>query len=563
MPCLWSTPPRRRFRSRARPDDGSARRLGAALPGCAVLLLLCSALRAEVYQYAAPVRTVDGKDATAFLWVPPEADRLRGALVGGQILMEQPFACDPQIRKACAEEKLAIVFFSPPIDAVFDYRNRNSGGLLEKALDDLAELSGYRELAKAPLFPFGHSVSSLFATRVVYWSPGRCFGALPFKGGLPSSDDPNATLAGVPILVIKGQFEEFGPGPSGVLRDFEDREAAWKGMREIIAGLREKDERHLIAYLVEPGASHFAWSERTAPYAARFIRMCARQRIPDWPADAAGPVRCNAVDPATGARTSAAVGQEALAATAGEFTGDRKRNFWHFDAELAKRADTLHEGLAGKRPQFVTFADAGTGRPVFVGHDLRLKLSPTWVGPDTFKVAGVFLDKAPDKYPQVEGQVGHAAGAVTFRLFAGTAVQTAADTFRVAPDGRGRIRAEVLAFHPGDATYRYAEQQGRVTVPDKLMSGRGQKITFPPVETMQAGGAGVKLAATSDAGLPVRYYVESGPAVVEGDMLKPAEIPARAKWPMRISVVAYQYGSAIEPLVQSAESARQVIRLEP
>lgn len=558
-----SAPLQRRFGCRGRAERDPKRRYSSALQNGAILLLFCSTLHAEVYQFAVAAKTVDGKDTTAFLWVPPEADRLRGVLIGGQILMEQPFAADPLIRKACADGKLAIVFFSPPLDAVFDYKGKNSGAPLQKALDDLAELSGYKELANAPLFPFGHSVSSIFATRVVYWSPERCFGALPFKGGLPASDDPQASLAGVPILVIKGQFEEFGPGPSGVLRDFEDRETAWKGMREIIAGLREKDEKHLIAYLVDPGASHFTWSERTAPYAARFIRMCAQQRIPDWPVDATEPVKCKAVDPASGARSSASMAQDALAAPAAEFKGDKRRSFWHFDLELAKMADALHEGLVGKKPQFVTFADVATGKPIFVGHDLRLKLSPKWVGPDTFKVAGMFLDRPPDKYPKAEGPVGHAEGAVQFRLYAGTAEQTSADTFRVTPDGRGRIRAEVLAFHPGDATFRYAEQQGRVTIPDKLTQGRDPKITFPPVEPMKAGSAGVKLAATSDVGLPVRYYVESGPAVIEGDMLKLAEMPKRAKWPLRIAVVAYQYGSAVEPLTKSAEPEKQVVLVEP
>jgi hypothetical protein len=526
------------------------------------LILLGASLRAEVYQFAVPAKSADGKETTAFLWVPPEADRLRGALVGGYTLMEPSFARDPRIRQACAEEKLAIVLFSPPLDAVFDCKGKDSGALLQKALNDLAEVSGYRELSKAPLFPFGHSVSSIFATRVVCWNPSRCFGALSFKGGLPvPSDDPATSIAGVPILVIKGQFEEFGPGPSGVLRDFEDREAAWKGMRNLLAGLREKDERHLLAYLVEPGASHFAWSERTTLYAARFIRRCAQERIPDWPLNVAEPVKCRAVDPAAGALTSIEIGHESQTAPAKEFPGDRKRTFWHLDLELARMADALHTNLSGRKPQFVTFADPASGNPIFVGHDLRLKLNPAWTGPDTFKVAGLFLDKAPDKYPKVEGLIGHADGAVQFRAFAGTVEQTGPDIFRVSPDGRGRVRAEILAFHPGDATYRHAEQQGRVNLPERLAQGREQKIAFPPLGTLKADGAGVRLAAISDAGLPVRYYVESGPAVVEGDVLKLVEVPERAKWPLHITVVAYQYGSAVEPQVKSAEPARQSIEV--
>lgn len=529
-----------------------------------LLGVLTPAVSAQVYQYAVPAQDVAGKEITAYLWVPPEADRVRGVLVGGQTLMEPAFAGDPAIRQACVAEKLAIVYFSPALDAQFEYKTKDSPARLQKALDDLAEASGYREIAVAPLFPFGHSVSSIFASHVVCWNPGRCFGALPFKGGLSlPPDDPQATVAGVPLLVIKGQFEEFGPGPSGALRDFEDRETAWKGMREILLGLRAKDDRNLIAYLVEPGASHFAWSGRLAPHVAAFIREAARQRIPDWPMDAKEPVTCREVEPATGALTSGDIGKETLAARYGEFKGDKARGFWHLNMELAKMADALHADLFTKRPQFVTFADPTNGKPLFVGHDLRLKISPHWIGLDVFRVAGTFLDKAPDKYPKVEGPVGHAEGAVGFRAFGGTVEQTAPNTFRVRPDGRGRIRAEIMAFHPGDATYRYAEQQGRMGLPEQLKQGRLQTITFPPIARLKAGGGPVRLRATSDSGLPVRYYVESGPAAVEGDALRPADWPRRAKGPVKVTVVAYQYGSAVEPFVQSAEPIRQVIAMEP
>ena len=541
--------------------ERTAKRLSALIS--AWLGVLTASVQAQVYQYAVPAKDVGGQEITAFLWVPSKADRLRGALVGGLTLMEPALAGDPLIRQACAAEKLAIVYFSPALDAQFDYKRKDAAALLQKALDDLAEASGYRELAAAPLLPFGHSVSSIFASHMVCWNPGRCFGAVALKGGLSiKPDDPAASLAGVPILVIKGQFEEFGPGPSGVLRDFEDRETSWKGMRDLVLALRAKDERNLLAYLVEPGASHFAWSERLAPYAAAFIREAASRRIPDWSVDANAPVRCREIDPATGALTGADLGKDRSAAPWKQYPGDRGKAFWHLDLDLARVADALHAELAGKRPQFVTFADPRSGKGLFVGHDLRLRLGPNWVGPDTFKVAGTFLDKAPDKYPKVEGPVGHAEGPVRFRAFGGTVEQTGPDTFRVSPDGRGRIRADILAFHPGDATHRYAEQQGRLNLPERLKQGKAQAITFPPVGPLRPDSGPVKLQATSDAGLPVRYYVQSGPAQVEDNTLRLAEWPARAKRPVKITVVAYQYGSAVEPLVQSAEPAKQAVLVE-
>ena len=94
------------------------------------ILLLATAVNGQVFQFAVPARDVKSNDITAYLWVPPDADRLRGVLVGGRTLMEQEFTGDAQIRAACAAEKLAIVYFSPPLDATFSYFENDSGRLL-------------------------------------------------------------------------------------------------------------------------------------------------------------------------------------------------------------------------------------------------------------------------------------------------------------------------------------------------------------------------------------------------------------------------------------------------
>lgn len=547
-----------------------------------------SAAQAEVYQYALPAKSVEGKEITAFLWVPPNADRLRGALVGGQTLIEQTFAADPVIRQACADEKLAIVFFSPPLDALFDYKEKNAGELLQQTLDALALHSGYRELSHAPLFSFGHSVSTIFARNVAFWKPSRVFGVLLFKGGNPSTEE-DGTILGVPVLVIKGQFEEFGPGPSGALREFEDRQVAWQTTHKRLLALRAADDRCLVSLLVDPGGSHFAWSTEMSPVVAMFIRKAAQQRIPEWPVDPKESVVCRDIDPKSGALSHAERGKPPHAAAKYDgYQGEPAKSFWHLDAELARACDAYHANKFDKQPQFVTFADPNSGKPIFVGHDLRLKLNPVWVRADTFKIAGTFLDQAPDKYPKVDGAVGHADGPIQFRKYAGTVEPVDHDAkvknaFRVTLDGRGTVRAELLAYHPGDAKYRYAEQQGRVALPAVLKNGKPQKITFAPLGSMKlestassserpgsprssdaghsATASPIKLSATSDSGLPVRFYVESGPAVIENDMLKLSEVPKLATFPLKINVVAYQYGSAVEPLVQSAEMVRQVVEV--
>ena len=44
--------------------------------------------------------------------------------------------------------------------------------------------------------------------------------------------------------------------------------------------------------------------------------------------------------------------------------------------------------------------------------------------------------------------------------------------------------------------------------------GKLQKITFPPVADMKPSSPPVTLQASADSGLPVEYYILSGPAVV-------------------------------------------------
>ena len=90
-----------------------------------------------------------------------------------------------------------------------------------------------------------------------------------------------------------------------------------------------------------------------------------------------------------------------------------------------------------------------------------------------------------------------------------------------------------------------------------LKEGREQTITFPPIGDLKADGTPVDLRATSDAGLPVEYYVASGPAVIEGGGLKAADIPAKATFPITVKVVACQFGRAVAPQVKTAGSVEQ------
>ena len=65
-----------------------------------------------------------------------------------------------------------------------------------------------------------------------------------------------------------------------------------------------------------------------------------------------------------------------------------------------------------------------------------------------------------------------------------------------------------------------------------------------------------------DSGLPVEYHIAYGPAkIVEGKLVI-ADIPHRAKYPIALRIVAYQFGSGVQPHVQTAEPVEQTLLVE-
>jgi hypothetical protein len=60
----------------------------------------------------------------------------------------------------------------------------------------------------------------------------------------------------------------------------------------------------------------------------------------------------------------------------------------------------------------------------------------------------------------------------------------------------------------------------------------------------------------------VSYYVVSGPATVNGDKLEFTEIPIKSAYPIKVTIVAYQWGRITAPLYQSAQPIAQSFLLQ-
>jgi hypothetical protein len=196
---------------------------------------------------------------------------------------------------------------------------------------------------------------------------------------------------------------------------------------------------------------------------------------------------------------------------------------------------------------------------------VNLKFQPDADGV-TFHLAATFLDsvdggsKNTTRWTGLSAgsPIGHAAaGKIKITHISGPVEKISDGAFRVQFDriysttDRRNFDIWLLAEHPGDPKYKSAVQQALLKLPS-FNDGAEQHITFAEITDVKQGVTKIKLGASSDADVPVYYYVREGPVEIVGDTLRFTKIPPRAKLPVKVTVVAWQYGRSIEPKLKTA-----------
>ena len=527
-----------------------------------LLALVClSSLHAAVWQWSVP----DG-EARAYLWIPEDCERVRGVVVANHNMVEQGILEHPEMRATLARLGFAEIWVVPYLDATFDF-NKGAGEHFQRVVDALAAASGYDELSHAPVVPLGHSACATFPWNFAAWAPERTLALISFKGdaprttltgnGKPRIEWGGRSIAGIPALMVMGQYEWW-----------EDRLAP---AFEFVAANPDCP----IAVLADAGRGHFDYADRTVAFLARFIEKAAAARLP-----AAGSEKLVPVDPRAGWRADRwriDAAPTAPAAPYADYAGDARAAFWCFDEEMARATEAIYAEQRGKLPQLLSVTDGrqpveqGNGEPV----------TPRFLPDDDglgFRLRTAFLDTVPGNSPKgalwtglpAGAPLGHAAdgGPITLARIVGPFVQTGPDAFRVRY-GRAEYTSNhrnndlwLVAAHPGDERLRGIVQQAMVRVAPSS-EGAPQIIEFPAVADQPANIASLKLSATSSAGLPVEYYVLEGPAEVAGGELRLTAIPPRAKFPIKVTVVAWQFGRFVGPRVRAAERVERGFRLLP
>ena len=508
-------------------------------------------ISAQEWQWSVPVEGIISNETNdhprAFLWIPPNCRQVRGIVVGQHNMIEEGILEHPDFRKAMTELGFAEIWVSPNFSITFDF-NKSDTDHFNSMMKALATVSGYHELEFAPVVQIGHSALASYPWNFAAWNTKRTLATISIHGdapltkltgsGRPNPDWGNKTIEGVPALFVMGEYEWW-----------EDRITP---AFEYVA----QHPKAPVSLFADAGHGHFDYSDELVNYLAMFIKKAAEYRLPlQMPLTKFASLKF--IDPAKGwlidrwRKDSLSM---AHAASYKKYKGERKFSSWVFDKEMADATEKFYAAARGRRQQYLGFMQNGKVEKPDKSHaNYTLKFKPMMDG-ISFTVTSFFADSS--------GMIptsSHASTALHIERICGPVKKINDSTFQISFYRMGFNNPKrsndiwLLASNKGDKVYKSIVQQANMKFPLKNSEGVQQKINFQGIGNQKFGVSSVYLTAFTDSNLPVSFYVKEGPAVVQGSQLKITKIPPRTKFPIKVTVVAWQYGRTTEPKIQSAE----------
>lgn len=498
-----------------------------------------------VWQWAVQVDSVWGGETnnhpTAFLWIPEGCKKVRAVVFGQHNMLEEGVLEHDIFRNAMRRMGIAEVWVTPGINMPFDF-NKDAGEDFERMMDLLAEKSGYGELRAAPVVPLGHSAYASFPWNFAAWNPARTLALVSVHGDAPQTnltgyggknvDWGKRNIDGVPALFIMGEYEWWQDRMTPALR------------------YMEQNPKSAISLFCDAGHGHFDYSDEMIQYVCAFISKAAKHRL-----DADGGA-LKPVDPQKGwlmdgwRKDSLPV---AKAAPYSKYKGDRRYASWVFDKKMADITENFYAASRGKMQQYLGFMQNGKVlAPVKSHANFQLPFLPLNDGV-SFHLNAFFADSS-----RMRPAGKHAAGAIGITRICGPLKKINDTTFSIQFDKLGFDNVKrsnviwLLASNKGDDGFKAAVQQAELRFPLWNKEGMPQHIIFDSLPNQMSGAKAVPLRAVSSVGMPVSFYIKEGPAVIFENRLVFTKVPPRPKWPIKITVVAWQYGRASGSKVQSA-----------
>ena len=476
----------------------------------------------------------------AYLWIPEDCKQVRGVVFAQNNMIEEGMLEDSLFRARMRELNFAEVWISPIYTFKFDFHGKDPE-LFQDLMDKLAHVSGYSELSNAPVVPMGHSACATFPWNFAAWNPERTLCVISLKG-----DSPQTYLTGYGGANVDWDDRNI----DGVPGLFTMGEDVWWEDR-IVPGFKFQQEnpKSVITWTADAGHGHFDYSPMFIEYVATYIQKAAEKRLGESVKD---PLK--KVQPESGWLTDRWIKESKplnLPATYDEFRGDRQTSSWVFDKQMADLTEKYYAKARAKKQQYIGFKQNGQILKPSRSHtEYDVKFNPASDG-ITFHVKAFFSDST-----QLNRINSHASTSLHIDPITGPVRKVNDSTFhlnfgKLGFDNKKRSnKIWLVAHNDGDSNYKSVAQQIQVNFPLTNTEGEDHEIDFPVAENVLTNDKAIPLKATSSKNLPVNYYVKYGPAYIKNDSIFKSKIPPRTKYPVKIVVVAWQYG--IKDIIKTA-----------
>ena len=520
------------------------------------LFMQTTRVAAAPWQWSVEIKELISEETnahpSAYLWIPENCKQVRAVIIGQHNMTEETIFEHPEFRKNMGKLGIAEIWITPGIDQRWDV-TKGTQQIFETMMKNLSEISGYTELEFAPVIPIGHSAMATYPWNFAAWNPERTLAVLSIHGDSPRThltgygranlDWGTRTIEGIPSLMVMGEDEW------------------WEDRLITSFDYRREYPNAPLSFLADAGHGHFDISDELIDYLSLFLKKTVEYRLPEH-SSLDAPIQLIPVEAKTGWLADRWRKNEkptAEAASYDKYKGDRNHAFWYFDKEMADATEKYYANERGKTEQYIGFEQKG--KLITFNPKSHVRMFPSFQ-PEadgvTFHLKAVYTDTLRNEYSKE-----HSTHPIRMSRICGP-VEVVNDTtftvrfYRMGLDNPKRTGGICLmASVKQDHKYRSAVQQVEIRIPYRNKEGIPQRIIFPKLSDVKASVKEISLNGTADSGLPVYYYVKEGPAEIKGDKLVLTKIPPRAKFPVKVTVVAWQYGRSGEPKVQTAEAVEQ------
>lgn len=520
------------------------------------LFMQVAKVAAAPWQWSVEIKELISEETnahpSAYLWISENCKQVRAVIIGQHNMTEETIFEHPEFRKNMGKLGIAEIWITPGIDQRWDV-TKGTQQIFETMMKNLSEISGYTELEFAPVIPIGHSAMATYPWNFAAWNPERTLAVLSIHGDSPRThltgygranlDWGTRTIEGIPSLMVMGEDEW------------------WEDRLITSFDYRREYPNAPLSFLADAGHGHFDISDELIDYLSLFLKKTVEYRLPEH-SSLDAPIQLIPVEAKNGWLADRWRKNEkptAEAASYDKYKGDKNHAFWYFDKEMADATEKYYANERGKTEQYIGFEQKG--KLITFNPKSHVRMSPSFQ-PEadgvTFHLKAVYTDMLRNEYSKE-----HSTHPIRMSRICGP-VEVVNDTtftvrfYRMGLDNPKRTGGICLmASVKQDHKYRSAVQQVEIRIPYRNKEGISQRIIFPKLSDVKASVKEISLNGTADSGLPVYYYVKEGPAEIKGDKLVLTKIPPRAKFPVKVTVVAWQYGRSGESKVQTAEAVEQ------